>query len=196
MNCKHLSIFHGHPFRGKIPDTIGGDVTVIQMRSVSPDGIDWVSCVQTHLPESTRSPNWLQDNDILVTAKGQNHQATLIQLEEDTKVLASPQFFILRVTAASLLAPFLCWWINQPPVQRYFEQNSQGSGVKSLNRNVLESMPVVIPTLERQQQIMALSELALRQNHIYQTLIHNNQTLMQGLAQQLANTSEPQGVTP
>lgn len=51
----------------------------------------------------------------------------------------------------------MVWLLNQVPVQRYFEQNAEGTLTKSIRRSVLEETPVVVPPLVKQQAIIAMA---------------------------------------
>ena len=51
---------------------------------------------------------------------------------------------------AQLLPEYLAWWLNQEPSQRYFEQNAEGSQVKSIRRSVLAETPLALPALRQQ----------------------------------------------
>ena len=58
----------------------------------------------------------------------------------------------------------------------------------SIRRPVLESLTLCVPSLSDQQRIVALADLARRERHTLQQLIHNREQQLQALAEGLAQS--------
>jgi restriction endonuclease S subunit len=84
----------------------------------------------------------------------------------------------------------LAWQINQPPFQRQLQQAAEGSSQLSIRRPVLESLTLSLPSLADQQRIVALADLARRERHTLNQLIHNREQQLQGLAEDLAHAAQ------
>ena len=76
------SISAGHPFRGRIPESIEGDARVVQIRDINEyDQVIWNDLIHTNIT-GRKQPDWLQQGDILFSARGQRNRATLIDKTE------------------------------------------------------------------------------------------------------------------
>jgi hypothetical protein len=183
----------GYPFRGKIPEVPGSAMVVVQMKDVSQtEGIRWSDCVETTLP-GKKEPDCLTTGDILVAARGSlNYAIQVDQLLASTgkQAVAAPHFFLVRIKRDSLnkkdiLPEFIVWLLNQPPAQRYFEQNAEGTLTKSIRRSVLEEAPVVVPPLAKQRAIVAMADTLREEQKLLQTLVNNGERMMCAIANDL-----------
>ena len=189
MQLKYLAkISAGHPFRGKIPESPGSGIVAVQMKDAStPDGVNWAGCIETE--PTGRREDYLQVGDILVAARGSRNYAVLIDdalTASGKQAVAAPQFFIVRATAAKLLPEYLCWFLNQPPCQRYFDLNAEGTLTKAIKRNALDEIPIAVPDLARQQAIVGLAHTLQQELRLIEQLRRNGEQLQAAMANQLA----------
>jgi restriction endonuclease S subunit len=185
------TISSGHPFRGKISEVGGSGSWVIQMKDASPHvGIDWTGCIQTAIA-GKREPDWLEQGDILVAARGGSNYAVLVDFPPDTpiKAVAAPYFYVISQLRSNVLPAYLTWLLNQTPCQRYFEQNAEGTLTKSIRRTVLECTPVAVPTLAKQHAIIALVNTLRQEQQIVEQLLRNGEGLLSSIAFDLLNES-------
>lgn len=192
MKLKQLaSINAGYPFRGKIPEVAGSSVVVVQMKDASPaDGIRWSSCLETRLT-GKRQPDYLSPGDILVAARGNHNYAVSVDhtlVTTGKQAVAAPHFFVISLKTKDVLPEFMVWLFNQGPVQRYFEQNAEGTLTKSIRRSVLEDAPVVIPPLAKQRAILGMAKTLAEEQKLVQTLINNGERMMATIAKDLFNS--------
>lgn len=186
MKLKQIaSINAGYPFRGKLPEVPGSPVVVVQMRDVSlTEGIDWAGCQGTALT-GKREPDYLTPGDIVVAARGSHNYAAHVDqtlLASGKQAVAAPHFFVVRLTKPNILPAFMVWLLNQQPVQRYFEQNAEGTLAKSIRRSVLEDAPVVVPPIAQQQAIIAMANTLRAEQRLIQQLLSNGERLMTAIA--------------
>jgi hypothetical protein len=178
----------GYPFRGKISEVAGSSVVAVQMKDASPrDGIHWDRCVRTKLT-GKRIPDWLEPGDILVAARGSHNYAVQIDeagLETGVQAVAAPHFFVVSLKRKDILAGYLAWFLNQEPVQRYFEQNAEGSLTKSIRRSVLEETPLAVPTLTQQRAIVGLATALRKEQRFAEQLLRNGERIMGTIASDL-----------
>lgn len=175
----------GHPFRGKIPERPGSDIVAVQMKDTGINaGIDWGSCLHTHLPG--RRSAGLKDGQLLFAARGTHYYAVMVKgIPVKLQAVAAPHFFVVSTIDNRLLPEFLTWQLNQVPCQQYFEQNAEGSVAKSVRRSVLEGVPIVVPSLSKQQSIVGLASTLLKEQQTLEKLVCNNERLMAGIATEL-----------
>jgi hypothetical protein len=88
MKIKQItSLMAGHPFRGSIQNTPGGDVAVIQMKDVNPEsGIDSANLYRVNLI-GRKKPDYLRKGDILFIGRGYRLFAALVDKELENTVV-------------------------------------------------------------------------------------------------------------
>ncbi|MCX7205654.1 MAG: restriction endonuclease subunit S [Proteobacteria bacterium] len=188
MLLKYLAnISAGHPFRGKIPESLGSGIVAVQMKDASSqDGVNWAECIETE--PTGRRDDCLQVGDILVAARGNRNYAVHIDdtLNDTGKqAIAAPQFFIVRINASSILPEYLCWFLNQQPCQRYFDLNSEGTLTKAIKRNALEEIHIAIPSLDKQQAIVKLANTLKQELRLIEQLRRNGEQMLAAIAADL-----------
>lgn len=176
------TISAGHPIRDAVRDVPGGDVAVVQIRNVHVEtGVDWAAVARTNL-SGRREPDWLKPGDVLFSARGQRNIAVCLD-QPPIKAVCSPHFFLIRVTdSKSVLPEFLAWQMNLPTTQQYFAQSATGSYIKSIRRQVLENLTLLIPSLDRQRLLVDLARTAQREKEILERLIENRQQELEHIA--------------
>lgn len=182
------TISAGYPFRSKVDELPDGDVAVIQMRNANPDsGIDWRSLSRVELPRVSAKA-FLVKGDVILSARGGRNIAYCID-EREEQVVCSPHFFVIRTKRRSVLPEFLAWQLNQKPAQDHFTAGATGSYILNLKRDVVEQLPIVVPSLAEQQQIVELDAAARAERTILEQLIENRSLEMAAIAKQLLATS-------
>jgi len=176
---------YGYPFRGAMQSIPGGSAQVLQLKDITTDGIvNWSNLTKTDLP-GRKDPEWLSDGDILLMARGTRTQAVYLSNVPEF-VVCSPHFYILRVKSKGRLLPkFLCWQLNQKTVQSYFKNLGQGSSQHSLNRSLIESVEVVVPSIEKQIQILNLVSCAEQELAALEKLVQNRHAQLDFIAQNI-----------
>ena len=175
----------GYPFRGKMVEIPNGDALVVQMKDVKPDlPVNWTSLIQSEL-KGWKKPDWLQTGDILVLARG-NHNFAICMDKVPVKAVCSPHFFMIQIKSKTKLIPeFLAWQINQAPAQRHLELTATGTLQRNLRRLDLETLPVTVPPLDIQRNIVKMAQVALREKQVLQDLIINRDRQMMAIASKI-----------
>jgi hypothetical protein len=182
----------GHPFRGTITPAANTNTYVIQVRDTDTSGeICTTEMITTEL-SGRKQPDWLLQGDILFVAKGARHFAACVK-QLPAQTVCSPHFFIVRIRnehSATVLPEFISWQLNQISAQRYFKANAEGSMYVSIRRKVLEDVPITLPSIEKQAQLVALHASAVKEQKVLQKLITNRQQQLDAIALDvLGNTS-------
>ena len=180
-----VDIRAGYPFRGKIKEIEDGEAWVIQMRDADPeDGVRWSGLIATDLP-GKKQPDWLKPGDLLFVARGYRHFA-LHLAEVPGPTVLSPHFFRLTVREnAEVLPGFLAWQMNQEPAQHYFRKSAEGTQVLNIRRQVLEDLPIVVPSRQKQETISRLNTAWRREQRVLKALADNRKRLLSTLARQV-----------
>jgi restriction endonuclease S subunit len=174
----------GYPFREAIESSDNG-VPVLRIKDLRPDGpINWSKVIRSEL--TGRRADWLEDGDILFVARGAHSHAYCLSGVPEQAV-CSPHFFQIHLKSNSGLLPeFLAWQINQKPAQDYFDSSAEGSTIiRNIRRQVLGDLQVVVPTIEKQQQVLRFHEAMLKEKYILQSMITNTDRIMNAVANDL-----------
>ena len=132
---------------------------------------------------------FLGNGDVLFCARGTRNQAAACVADVDRVVVGS-QFFILRVAGGAVLPEYLAWYINQQPAQRYLNERTAGSHVRMILRDDLLDLPVAVPTLKVQRQILELHRLQIEEQRLLVQLGQKRQQLMSRLCVEAAEKQE------
>ena len=174
--------------RGRIEQVDGTCVRAVRLKDVSLDqGVKWDECIETELT-GRNEPQWLEAGDVLFAAHGSHNTASYIDESFNDlsfKAVATPMFFVLRVHTSSILPEYLAWFINALPSQRYFEQHAEGTRTKSVRRQVLTNLEIVIPELEGQEKIVSLAQNINEQQEQLSRLLLVNRQILDGIAEDL-----------
>jgi len=184
-NIEYLSkiaeILPGYPFRGAIKDDPQGEVTVLQMRDTSIDeAVKWGLAAKATL-KGRRSPDYLIDNDIVFVARGQKNYSTMLTNVPEQAVI-TPQFFLVRANQSLIEPSFLAWQMNQAPARKYFKEVSAGTTSASIRKPDLEDLPIVLPSMHKQLQIMRIVDCGRRQLDAIRKMAINQETFMAAIA--------------
>lgn len=104
----------------------------------------------------------LQNNDILLVARGDYYPAFLYENNE-AGAIASPTFLVIRVINYQINPAYLVWYLNTPTIQRQLARESKGSAIQSITKKAINELIVPIPSLETQKTIVEIDTLARRQ---------------------------------
>lgn len=180
----------GHPIRGGVDGLARGDVALLQIRDVDIDvGINWSKTLRV-TPPGKRKPNYLQPGDVVFTSRGTRNLAVAIVDVPGTAICA-PNLFILRLNRAGACLPeYLAWFMNQRPAQDYFLRSAMGTNILNIRREVIEKLPVIVPSLRKQTAIIELDAAARLERDVLRRLIRNRNQQMQALALGLAEGAE------
>lgn len=158
---------------------------MVQIKNVDAEtGVDWPTVARTHLTQK-REPDWLKPGDVIFAARGQRNVAVCVD-QPPGKAVCSPHFFLIRVKDSGMALPkFVAWQMNVPKAQQYFAESATGSYIKSIRRQVLENLPLLIPSLEKQHLLVRLAEAAQREKQILEQLIENRRQELELVAGEL-----------
>jgi len=131
----------------------------------------------------------LHRKDVLFVAKGSNNHALVFD-HDLPKAVAASAFFVLQPDLSKVDPHYLAWWINQPPVQEYLQQNMAGSYVPNITRPTVENITVPLPSLAHQRLIAAVYDLAKVEQRLMGEIAIERRRLVDHFLTSSINTSE------
>lgn len=175
----YRGIFSGYSFRGKINPEKDGELQVIQLKDIKNDytGIG-NSCIFIK-GDIIKNKYYLEEGDILFTSKGANNYAVVFQGKRDYESVASSAFFVLRMDKTKANPQYVAWYINQTKVQQYLESQATGTYTTSINRETVENIPILLPTLLEQAKIAHIAALASKEQNLHKQLMEHKKRLIQ-----------------
>lgn len=129
-----------------------------------------------------------QKNDILMRL---SYPHTAIFVDGDHEGLLIPSSFaVIRVSEGDILPEYLTWYLNTKEIKNQLEKAHAGSRIPSTNKQVLKSLPIRKPILERQKSLIDVFKLHLKEQDIYQRLIEEKAKQFESYTQILLQTEE------
>ncbi|MBW1706279.1 MAG: restriction endonuclease subunit S [Deltaproteobacteria bacterium] len=150
----------GYHSRGRVEPHEDGSHFLLQARDVDGGNLTYRTDTLIRFnPDLSRADGILKKNDILFMARGtRNYSVLLGEIPDST--LAAACFFIVRISDEKVFPGYLCWYLNQPPVERYLVRHSgRGVHMPVVRRSVLEKLDIPLPTMEIQKKIVELEAL-------------------------------------
>ena len=180
MKLKMIAkIQSGYINRGKIDPRDDGNCLLLQAKDVDAHHRSYrTDALVRFLPRLSGKDWFLKPGDILFMARGARNFSVLIDKLPD-HVLAAACFFIVRIAISEILPKYLCWYLNQSPVEEYLKRFSgRGVHMPVVKRSVLESIDVPLPPIKTQKQVSEMTMLLQREQDLYKKLAEKRKNLM------------------
>lgn len=159
----------GYHLRGKLRPLPDGNLAIVQMSDIQPDGSISYSNL-TRISADKVNPEYLiKSGDVLLTNRGHNNEGVLIETEV-TDTVAASHFYRIRLEGPALRPEFLVWYLNQPTAQRELSRFKKSSSIPLLSREGVEALPIPVPPIEVQERIAATGALLQQEMEIMQKL--------------------------
>lgn len=105
----------------------------------------------------------LQAGDVLFASRGASQRAAVYrgQLRE---AVAGAQLTTLRPRDPSVVLPeYIALYLSHGPAQKYLAVNRSGSYIPLITKAVLEKLPIVVPPMSEQRQLVDIYQLVMRE---------------------------------
>jgi hypothetical protein len=172
----------GYLNRARVRSLPAGTHLLLQARDISPKSGLRLDAAVRFIPERNADLYRVSRGDILLTARGQDHHAHLVDAELEG-VLASSVFYIIR-PREGMVPGYLAWWLNQPDTQAALESASSGTGIGYIARPLMEHLPVVVPPLDVQRRIAEAMNLLRRHRSLQVRLDQKREQLIHAVCRQ------------
>ena len=173
----------GYLSRDRVLPAQDGTHRLLQAKDVSEaDGVRLEAAIKFR-PKGHPDLYQVSCGDILVTARGQNHRAYLVD-QVPPNVLAAATFYILRANVNLVLPGYLAWWLNLPEVQSAIDTASGGTYISFIRRPALENLSVLVPALEVQHEIERVFGLWRERNALRARIDAKREAYIQAVCQQ------------
>lgn len=175
-------LFVGYPFRNTCVPGEQGLLTCF-LKDVDANGVLNVGALKRVEGTTPNATHVAKEGDAVFRSRGVNFVAALVPQLSEGLLVAAPMIRI-EVEKDVLLPEYLVWFINSSYGEAYFKEFAKGTAMPLISKSVLEKMPVKLPSLESQKNIVdlvelnkreqrLLSEIATKKNLILETEITN-----------------------
>ncbi len=172
-----------------------GSYLFIRIGDISDDGAlltDDLQRIEPNEPVSARS--CLLPGDVLFPNRGTRNTA-LVFRGLDTRTIVGPQFVVIRPDQTRVVPDYLAWVLRSAPTQENLNALKKGTHVPVIDRGALATLPIPLPPLIQQRQIVEIASLAQQERQLTERLLQlraqfTNQQLVR-FAQKSAAPSVP-----
>jgi hypothetical protein len=171
----------GYPFRGRVVPDPGGNARVVQIRDLDDAGrvrVDQLVRVRAANLENYR----FRPGDVLFLSRGERRFALPIpEHDVDVPMIAASYFFVLR-PHPDIDPLYLVWAANQSDFQEAMRAFVKGSTLPQITKTDLLALPLDVPPLPVQRQIVAVHDLMERERRLTDELREKRATLLRAAA--------------
>lgn len=164
---KIAEINTGYAFRQAVGDSSTGKTVVLQTKDLESNAFITESntFAKTSL-EIPRSKSFLQPDDVLLSSRGSGtHKSTVFKVANNN-VIASASLFIIRIRDNAVLPEYLSLYLNSREGQEALSQITTGAYIQNIPKKNLEQIPIPIPTIPQQRNLVALQQNIWQQKKI------------------------------
>jgi hypothetical protein len=180
MKLKNITkIQSGYINRGKIEPRDDGTCLLLQAKDTDSDSLSYrTEALVRFMPRLSGKDWFLKPGDILFMARGARNFSVLIDKLPDS-VLAADCFFVVRIANSEILPEYLCWHLNQSPIDEYLKRFSgRAVHMPVVRRAVLESIDIPLPSIKIQTQVSEMNKLLHKEQELYKRLAEKRKYLL------------------
>lgn len=161
-------------YQGKVTEDESAHlVKLMKLKDVSKEGIINYEEIENVRIEKILPKHLLKQGDIIFKAKSGDNTAACIDRAEDN-LLATSHYILMSVKEGhkdKVLPQYLAMYLNSEYAQSYIKARSEGTVLAIVKISGLETLEVVLPTLEEQAQLSELYDLMLQERVMMQKLM-------------------------
>lgn len=161
----------GYSFRTRLEHSENGNIAVIQMRDLLGDAT--VSCdnlAKVELSE-VKERHFVQKGDLIFRSRGLISTSAILTRKLKKTLVAAPLLRV-RVTKKDIILPqYLNWYISQSVAQAFLNSRSRYCAQKMIDREALNALPVLLPDMQKQKNIVELAKLARKEEVLVQKIM-------------------------
>ena len=124
--------------------------------------------------------------DILLLSQGAHNRAVVVPGKIESAIFSS-FFRRIRITATNVLSDYLQWYLNQEKTKKYLKRFTVGTDIQFLPTRELKELPIPIPNIDTQKDIIAISNLQQEEKELSNKLITKKDILISSILNRLIN---------
>lgn len=180
-----VSVQMGYSFRTRLESRCTGAVAVVQMKDLTDENrVDCSGMMRIDM-EKPKEHQLVKPGDLIFRSRGLTANSAIMADDPGIAVVAAPLLRI-RVTDCRVLPEYLNWFISQAPARIFLASHAKGTAQKMISKEALESLDVLVPSLERQRRVVEAAALAEKEQSIMKKLAEKRRQYISAALMQLA----------
>jgi restriction endonuclease S subunit len=171
--CSIADVRTGISLRGRDatrPDP-NGSLQIVRISDLSDDGeLLSTDLVRFEPKETIQGKYVLRLGDVLFPNRGTRTTAHMWNLEH-SKAIAGAQFYIIRTNSPQVLPAYLAWYLRTEEAAAYFNLFRKGTLVQTIEHGDISDLPIPLPSLLKQAQIVTLDALSIEERKLSEKLL-------------------------
>ena len=164
-------IYTGFTLRESVSYLAHGDTKLLQSKDLPKDSsvIDAIDLTRIEWKYDSQ-PQYLKNGSVVLLARGEPKAYTYHGTQDD-QVIVGHIFIVINLMTSDIDPEYLTWYINQSSTaKRHFDTNSTGSTLNMTSISTVRDLPIVIPTIKEQQQILQRHEQSKIEADLFKSL--------------------------
>jgi len=174
-NIAQLSV--GYPFRSTCTPGESG-ILACFLRDVGDSGRLQLQNLKRVEDAAPNDSHLAVQGDIVFRSRGTTFAAAVVP-EISEKLLVAAPMIRIRVNREMVLPEYLVWFINSSYGTAYFKEFARGTGIPLVSKSVLDQMPIKLPSLQAQQNIVDLMELGRREQELLTQIVKQKNLILE-----------------
>lgn len=167
----------GYPFRNTCVPGESGTLACF-LRDVDSDGSLNVGSLRRVEDAKPNSSHFAVAGDIVFRSRGGSFVSAIVPTLNEDLLVVAPMIRI-RVNRERVLPEYLVWYMNGANGTAFFKEFAKGSAMPLISKTVLEQMPIKLPSLQAQQNIVELVELGRREHEIMAEIVKQKNLILE-----------------
>lgn len=138
---------------------------------------------------TVREIDFLKPGEVLFASKGMRNYAVVWE-GIDRLAVASSTFFRLSVFNQNVIPAYIAWYLNSTIAKSYFQKHVRSTTIFTISKKVFEELPVPLPDLQLQEQIVRLHYLSNQERSLMNDLIEKKEIYIEKLLANTLNTQQ------
>jgi type I restriction enzyme M protein len=153
-----LDIFRGVQITAKeldqgVVDDHTYDYQVLNLSDINENKIDYSGLQKVKLDGDKWDKYLLQDKDLVLSAKGSTFKTSIVEINEDEKIIASGNLMVVRINQEKINPYYVKVFLDSPLGRKVINSVQTGSVLISIGKKMLEDMEIPYIALEKQNVI-------------------------------------------
>ncbi len=129
------------------------DYQVLNLSDIYENTINYSNLQKVKLDGNKWDKYLIQDKDFVISAKGSTIKLSVVEINNNEKIIASGNLMVIRINQEIINPYYLKVFLDSPLGKKVLESVQTGSVVISIGKKMLEDMQIPFVDLEKQNEI-------------------------------------------
>ena len=160
------NVIAGYSFREKMEPARNGNTAVVHIKDITDNLLINTANLSKTSNTKARDEQYLQAGDIVLQTTSSKYSAGIISNMTIPTIAAAP-CIIIRIVDTNVVSPlYIRWYLTNGLIQNDILRLATGTYNKKLSKSELSNIEVLVPSIEKQEKIIALAQLASEEQRL------------------------------